>query len=106
MTKAKVLDDPFAAILAHLDDAWSHVEETYILDKAGAYSDPKNEAAAKLVRTQLAKAAALLRDLTYTAWLESAKPVTRDNPILRTHPGYNPETGTAPPPGNPVKVSR
>ena len=88
-----------------MDDAYSHVEETYILDKAGAYPDPKNEAAAKLVRTQLAKAAAMLRDLTYTARLESAKPASRDNPILRTSPGYNSETGTAPPPGNPVKVS-
>ncbi|MBO0719594.1 MAG: hypothetical protein J2P41_02155 [Blastocatellia bacterium] len=65
-----------------------------------------NEEAAHLVRIQLAKAAALLRDLTYTAWVESAKPAVRGgatetNPINRSNPRYNPETGTAPP-GPPV----
>jgi hypothetical protein len=99
--KAKRLEDPFAAILAHLDDASTHVEEVYILDKAGAFADKTNEAAARLAKSQLAKAAALLRDLTYTAWVESAKPASTGaaapNPISRTNPGYNPETGTAAP---------
>jgi hypothetical protein len=101
MEKPKLLDDPFAAILAHLDDAASHVEEVYILDKSGALADKTNEPAARLVKSQLAKAAALLRDLTYTAWIESAKPVTRGstegNPVNRANPKYNPETGTAAP---------
>jgi len=102
VTKAKVLDDPFAAILAHLDDAASHVEEVYVLDKAGAFADKNNEAAGKLARGQLAKAAALLRDLTYTAWMESAKPMAARggadaNPVSQTNPKYNPETGTAAP---------
>jgi hypothetical protein len=105
MTKARVLDDPFAAILAHLDDAASHVEQVYILDKAGAFADKNNEAAAQLAKSQLAKAAALLRDLAYSAWVESGKPATGatdGNPISRTHPRYNPETGTAPP-GAPLR---
>lgn len=98
MEKAKLLDDPFAAIVAHLDDASTHVEEVYQLDKAGAFADKANAPAAHLAKSQLAKAAALLRDLTYTAWVESAKPMQQlPNPILRTAPGYNPETGTAPP---------
>jgi hypothetical protein len=100
MTKARVLDDPFAAILAHLDDAATHVEQVYILDKAGAFVDKNNEAAAQLAKSQLAKAAALLRDLAYTSWVESGKPATGatdGNPISRTHPRYNPETGAAPP---------
>jgi hypothetical protein len=50
---------------------------------------------------QLAKAAALLRDLTYTAWIESATAAPsggpESNPINRANPRYNPETGTAPP---------
>jgi hypothetical protein len=104
--KPQVLADPFAAILAHLDDAATHVEEVYQLDDAGALSDKNNEQAALLVRGQLAKAAALLRDLTYTAWVESAKPAARgrgdSNPISRTNPRYNSETGTAPP-GPPVQ---
>ena len=101
MDQPKQLADPFAAILAHLDDAASHVEEVYILDKSGALADKGNEQAGQLVRMQLAKAAALLRDLTYTAWIESAKPAPRggpeSNPINRTNPRYNPETGTAAP---------
>jgi hypothetical protein len=105
--EAKVLADPFAAILEHLDDAATHVEQVYILDKTGALSDKNNKEAAELVRTQLAKAAALLRDLTYTAWVESGKPLERGgpntNPISRTNPQYNPETGTAAP-GVPVKI--
>src|SRR5215468_6675831 len=73
MEKPRMLDDPFAAFVAHLDDAAAHVDEVYELDKSGALADKTNERAAKLVRMQLAKAAALLRDLTYTAWIESAK---------------------------------
>jgi hypothetical protein len=102
MTKPAVLADPFAAILAHLDDASTHVEEVYVLDKSGAFSDKANEPATRLAKTQLAKAAALLRDLTYTAWIESAKPPApggpEANPLSRNNPRYNPETGTAPPP--------
>ena len=103
MTPARVLDDPFAAILAHLDDASTHVEAVYIMDKRGAYSNPKDAEAAQLVRGQLAKAASLLRDLVYTAWVVSARPVApvdaAHNPVSRTNPRYNPATGTAPPPG-------
>jgi hypothetical protein len=101
MTKVGQLEDPFAAILAHLDDASTHVEEVYLLDKSGAFADKSNEAAARLARTQLAKAASLLRDLTYTAWIESGKPLkaggAEANPISRSNPRYNPETGTAAP---------
>jgi len=101
MEKPRALDDPFAAFVAHLDDASIHVEEVYKLDQSGALADKNNEAAARLVKMQLAKAAALLRDLAYTAWIESGKPAGTGgrgtNPISRSHPQYNPETGTAPP---------
>jgi hypothetical protein len=101
MEKPKLLADSFAAILAHLDDAATHVEEVYILDQSGAFGDKNNQPAARLARTQLAKAAALLRDLTYTAWVESGKPAAPGgpgaNPVSRSNPGYNPETGTAAP---------
>lgn len=101
MPKARVLDDPFTAILDHLDDASTHVEEVYQLDKRKAFSDPKNAEATQLVRMQLAKAAALLRDLVYTAWVRSAEPVSRvdaaHNPISESNPKYDPATGSAPP---------
>lgn len=107
--KPRRLEDPFAAILAHLDNAASRVEEVYELDKAGAFADKNNEPAARLVRTQLATAATLLRDLAYTAWLESAKPpaarTPATDPVNRANPAYNPETGSAAP-GSAIPRSR
>src|SRR5260370_23305567 len=55
MEKPRLLDDPFAAILSHLDDAATHAEQLYILDKAGAFAGKANDLAAKLVRSQRAK---------------------------------------------------
>ena len=90
-------------MLDHLDDAAAHVEEVYQMDKSGSFVDKTNEKAARLVKTQLAKAAALQRDLTYTAWVKSGEPAApfdRDrNPINPSNPHYNPATGWAPPPG-------
>src|SRR5215469_6129993 len=100
---ARALDDPFDAILRHLDDAATHVEAIYIMDKRGAFSNAKDAEAAQLVTMQLAKAATLLRDLVYTAWVKSAEPTAQvdagQNPVSRTNPRYNPATGSAPPPG-------
>ena len=109
--EAKRLDDPFVAVIDHLDQAFSRVEETYELDKAGAFTDKQNKAAREWVYSQLGHAATLLRDLTYTAWLESgiAPPVVTsianspnnpDNPnnlILPKNPNYRMEIGSAPP---------
>jgi len=101
MDKPKALDDPFTAILAHLDDAFVLVEQVYIMDKSGALADKTSQPATSLVKQQLAKAAALLRDLTYTAWIESGKPLAPgrapSDPLSRSNPLYNPETGTAAP---------
>jgi hypothetical protein len=97
---ARVLDDPFAAIIHHLDQASSHVEQVYQLDKSGALKDAHNKEAADLVKSQLASAATLLRDLTYTAWVQSAQPGRNcSNPIDPSNPKYNRATGTAPPEG-------
>jgi hypothetical protein len=105
MPPAVVLGDPFAAILAHLDDAAVHVGEIYEMDGRKAFADKEDQQARALVTRQLSRAAALLRDLAYTAWVESGKPPAAPgsvaNPTSPRHPSYNPETGTAPPPGPP-----
>jgi hypothetical protein len=98
---AKQLADPFTAILEHLDRSHTRVERVYQLDKAGAYQDKTNAEARELVYTCTAEAATLLRDLVYTAWLESALPMQRQGtgmlqPIDPKHPQYNPATGSAP----------
>ena len=78
-----------------------HVDQVYQLDKAGALADASNAEARALVRRQITRAAALLRVLAQTASVRSAERMTftpADNPILQTHPHYNPATGSAPPP--------
>jgi hypothetical protein len=109
LTASKVLPDPFAAIVAHLDDAYDHVEDVYMMEKRGAFAQKDDKQARDLVIRQLARAGSLLRDLAYTAWTESGKPMQRGgnansaavitNPISPKNPAYNPETGTAPPQG-------
>jgi hypothetical protein len=95
----RTLDDPFEAILAHLDGAFRHVEDVYRLDKAGAFTDAAHQEARALVYQQVAAAAALLRDLAHTAWVRSGEPAFMPpggNPIDQKHPQYNPATGSAP----------
>ncbi|MBC7927247.1 MAG: nuclease, partial [Bryobacteraceae bacterium] len=98
---AKKLQDPFTAILAHLDLAFTHVEAVYVLDAEGAYAKKDHAGARSLVFERLSSAAGMLRDLTYTAWVESAATPSFDrdpaaNPISPKNPRYNPATGSAP----------
>jgi hypothetical protein len=98
---ARVLADPFTAIVAHLDEAGTHTEQIYQLEKVGALADPANADVRALIIRQTARGAALLRDLAYTAWVRSGEPPVNDpggNPIVPAHPRYNPQTGTAPAP--------
>ena len=99
---ARVVSDPFDAVLAHLDRSAARVEELYRLEKAGAFKDASNTGAKNLVATQLAAAAQLLRDLVYTAWVESAKPLPSvtpsTDPLDRANSRFNPATGSAPAP--------
>lgn len=110
VTSPKLLDDPFASIVAHLDDAYTHVEEVYQMDQRGAFAQKDDAEARALVVRQLGRAASLLRDLAYTAWMESAKPpvaaATGGNPISPDDPAYNAVTGTAPPQGPAVPNRR
>ena len=102
---AKHLDDPWTAILDHMIQARGYVEDVYRMDLRGAFQDAKDAEAKKLVYTRLAAGAAFLRDLVYTAWIESEKPVARgrpeDLPNNPVNPRYNPATGSAPAPSKP-----
>jgi hypothetical protein len=96
------LDDPWTAILDRMIDARGFVEDVYRLDLRGAFQDAKDAEAKKLVYARLGAGAAFLRDLVYTAWIESDKPVARgkpeDLPNNPANPRYNPATGSAPAP--------
>jgi hypothetical protein len=100
---ARHLDDPWTAILDHMIQARDSAEDIYRLDLRGAFQDPKDAEAKKLVYTRLASGATFLRDLAYTAWIESAKADAAvkdsDIPSNPQNPLYNPATGSAPAPG-------
>jgi hypothetical protein len=94
------LDDPWTAILDHMIQARDSAEDVYRLDLRGAFKDPKDAEARKLVFSRLGSGAGFLRDLAYTAWIESSRP---DPPVKDTdlpnslqNPRYNPATGSAP----------
>jgi hypothetical protein len=99
---AKLLDDPWTAILDHMVEARNAVEEVYRLDLRKAFANKQDADAKKLVCSRLASGASFLRDLVYTAWIESAKPLPAfkqaDLPNSLENPHYNPETGSAPAP--------
>lgn len=102
--KPQTFSDPFHSILDYLDQAAMHVEEIYALDKSGSLADEKSEVARRLVYERTSSAAQMLRDLIWTAWVESGKPFNRrsmqpdQNPIDPKNPKYNPATGSAPAP--------
>jgi len=104
--KPRHFDDPWIAILDHMIEARDSAEEVYRLDLRGAFANRDDVDARKLVYTRLASGAAFLRDLAYTAWIESAKddPPLKDTdvPSNPLNPKYNPATGSAPAPA-PIK---
>ena len=105
--QARHLDDPWMAILDHMLEARAAAEDVYRLDLRGAFKEREDAEARKLVFTRLASGASFLRDLAYTAWIESAKPDAPvkdiDIPNNPQNPRYNPATGSAPAPASTKK---
>ena len=99
---ARHLDDPWIAILDHMIQARGFAEDVYRLDLRNAFKKTDDAEAKKLVCTRLAAGASFLRDLVYTAWLESAVPGPPVKEIDRMNnpdnPRYNPAAGSAPAP--------
>ena len=76
MTEAKAIDgDIFGSYVAYLRHTNSYVEKVYQLDKAGGFTGAGSPESREFTAERLAAGASMLRDLIYTAWLESAKPV-------------------------------
>ena len=100
--EAKYLDDPWTAILDHMLEARNSVEDVYRVDLRGGFKNASDREARELVYRRLASGASFLRDLAYTAWMESAKPVPVTRPMEvpnnPDNPRYNPATGSAPAP--------
>jgi hypothetical protein len=65
----------FDGCMEFLARTGTHVEQVYQLQKTGAFDGPGSPEARRFTAERLAAGAAMLRDLVYTAWLESATPV-------------------------------
>ncbi|KTE00885.1 nuclease [Sphingopyxis sp. H038] len=95
---ARQRGDLFDAVLSFLDEAGSHMETVYIIEKRGGFANPEDRDARALVYGRAAAGAAMLRDMIYRAWTESADPPAQVNPspLDPANPLYNPATGSAP----------
>jgi hypothetical protein len=98
----RYLEDPWQATLKHSLESRNRVEDIYRLDLRHAWGNKDDQEARELVSKCMGSGAEFLRDLTYTAWIDSAKPVPRvkptDRPENPDNPKYNPATGSAPAP--------
>lgn len=94
------LGDVWKAVLEHSIEARDSTEAVYRLDKRGAFASKEDAEARELACGRLGAGATFLRDLAYTAWLESAKPIPvterRDQMQNPENPRYNPAAGSAP----------
>jgi hypothetical protein len=76
MTPPKALrGDIFDAYVAYLRHSKTYVEKVYQLEKAGGFVGAGTPESRAFTAERLAAGASMLRDMIYTAWLESAKPV-------------------------------
>ena len=90
--------DMFAAVLAFLNTSGGKMETVYKLEKRDGFTNFADKDVRNLIYTQTALGAAMLRDMIYRAWAESAKPPPEvsPSPIDFANPAFNPETGSAP----------
>jgi hypothetical protein len=73
--KPVVLGDVFNDYMKYLRNSNSLVEQTYQLEKSGAFAGAGTPAGKAFVDQQLAAGASELRNMIYTAWVKSAEPV-------------------------------
>ncbi len=75
MTAPQQLSDVFDDYVAYLRSSSRLIERTYQLEKLGGFDGAGTTDSKQFTAERLAAGASELRDLYYTAWLESAKPV-------------------------------
>ena len=76
MTEPRAIDgDIFFSYVAYLRHTATYVERVYQLEKAGGFVGAGSAESREFTAERLAAGASMLRDMIYTAWLESAKPV-------------------------------
>lgn len=76
MTPPKVIEgDMFDAYVAYLRHTATYVEKVYQLYKVGGFDGAGTPESRDFTAARLADGASMLRDMIYTAWIDSAQPV-------------------------------
>lgn len=76
MTEPKVIEgDMFDDYVAYLRQTATHVEHLYQLEKTGGFTGAGTPESRAFAADRLAAGASMLRDMIYTAWVDSAQPV-------------------------------
>ena len=70
-----IYGDMFDAYVAYLRHSATFVEKVYQLDKAGGFVGAGTRDSREFTAERLAAGASMLRDMIYSAWLDSAHPV-------------------------------
>jgi len=70
---ARVVEAPFQDFLLYLRTSHAHVAQVYRFDKRGAFDGRGTAASRSFTAERLAAGATMLRDMVYTAWLDSAR---------------------------------
>jgi S1/P1 Nuclease len=80
LSAAHAIDgDMFDAYVGYLRHTATFVERVYQLEKAGGFTGAGTPESRQFTAERLAAGASMLRDMVYTAWLESANPVPNSN---------------------------
>jgi hypothetical protein len=76
MTPVKLIEgDMFDAYVAYLRHTGTYTEKVYQFEKAGSFIGAGTPESRDFTAARLAAGASMLRDMIYTAWIDSAQPV-------------------------------
>lgn len=76
MTPVKAIEgDIFDGYVSYLRQSATHVEQVYQLEKAGGFTGNGTPESRQFAAERLAAGASMLRDMIYSAWIDSAVPV-------------------------------
>ena len=71
--------DVFAVYVTYIRQTATYVEKVYQLEKAGGFEGQGTQESRDFTADRLAAGASMLRDMIYSAWLQSANPVPERN---------------------------
>lgn len=78
MKPARLVPDPFADTLHYLQEESAYAEQVYIFDKQGAIEDSGTPALDEFIERRMAEGGDMLRNLIYSAWIQSKNATAPD----------------------------